>query len=188
MVVSMRPLTPTQTIRATRICAKYPARPRRADPLRRPGRDRHPRSGAARLRRPGRDPARRAAGVLGVRRHAAGGADASETALRHHAQAGAHVPHRPARPGPGNVVRLSLVALFCRGCAFGFWHFEEWLAIRPRVVLGCHAHGSAWACEEFNGNPVAGTQVCRSTCPRKAVGMAPEIANIERHMLAANPW
>ena len=74
MVVSMRPLTPAQAVKATQDLFAIPASPRRAGPLRRPGRDRHSRHHQARLRRPGEDQAGRDAGLLGLRRHAAGGA------------------------------------------------------------------------------------------------------------------
>ena len=73
LVVSMRPMTPRQAIRATQITSRYSAGPRRAGARRRPGRDRDRRPRRARLRRPGRDPRRRGAGVLGLRRDAAGG-------------------------------------------------------------------------------------------------------------------
>ena len=73
LVVSMRPMTPPQAIRATQVTSRYAPGPRRAGPRRRAGRDRHRRHRRARLRRPGRDPRRRAAGVLGLRRDAPGG-------------------------------------------------------------------------------------------------------------------
>ena len=74
LVVSMRPLTPDQTATATAICARSPlahgAPVHAGDPAR---------IGIADVARPDYgdavdDPARRAAGVLGVRRHPAGGA------------------------------------------------------------------------------------------------------------------
>ena len=73
LVVSMRPMTPAQAIRATQITSRYAPVHGAPGPRRRAGRDRHRRPRRARLRRPGRDPRRRAAGVLGLRRDAAGG-------------------------------------------------------------------------------------------------------------------
>ena len=74
MVVSMRPMTPAQAATATRICAGFPRRTaRRSTSATR--RSQHPRSESAGLRRSGGDATRRNAGVLGVRRDAAGGGD-----------------------------------------------------------------------------------------------------------------
>ena len=73
LVVSMRPMTPEQAIRATQITSRYG--PVHGAPVHigEPERDRDRGPRRARLRRPGRDPRRRAAGVLGLRRDAPGG-------------------------------------------------------------------------------------------------------------------
>ena len=103
LVVSMRPLTPAQAVDGDAHLRALPARARRADPLRRPGRHRHPRPRPAGLRRRGGDSARRGAGLLGVRRDAAGGGDGGEAAAAADAQARAHVPDRPDRRRPRRV-------------------------------------------------------------------------------------
>ena len=72
LVVSMRPMTPGAGDPRHPDHLPLRPRPRRAGPRRRPGRDRDRRPRRPRLRRPGGGPRRRAAGVLGVRRDAAG--------------------------------------------------------------------------------------------------------------------
>ena len=62
------------------VCARFPRAHGTPDPLRRPGGDRHPRPRPAGLRRSGGDSAGRDAGVLGVRRDAAGGGDGGPAA------------------------------------------------------------------------------------------------------------
>ena len=73
LVVSMRPMTPPQAIRATQVTSRYAPGPRRAGPRRRAGRDRHRRPRRARLRRPVEVRDGELPGVLGLRRDAAGG-------------------------------------------------------------------------------------------------------------------
>ena len=73
LVVSMRPMTPAQAIRATQITSRYApvhGAPVHVGSPEAIGVERPRRAG---LRRRGRGPRRRAAGVLGVRRDAAGG-------------------------------------------------------------------------------------------------------------------
>jgi len=64
MVVSMRPLTPADAIRAIQVTSRYPADARRVGPFRRSRRDRHRRPEAPGLRRAAGPRAR----VLSLRR------------------------------------------------------------------------------------------------------------------------
>ena len=88
LVVSMRPMTPAQAVtgrahlpRAFRVPTATPIH------FGDPDSHRHPRPRPARLRRPGGDPPGRGAGLLGVRRHAAGGGHAGPAAAAADAQA-----------------------------------------------------------------------------------------------------
>ena len=75
MVVSMRPMAPAQAVAAVRSLHALPAVARHAHPLRRSGGDWHPRSHSTGFRRSGGAASWGDAGVLGVRRDAAGGGD-----------------------------------------------------------------------------------------------------------------
>src|SRR3990167_2108791 len=77
-----------------------PRRPRRARPHRRSGRHRHRGRRPARLGGPAGVPPGRRAGVLGVRRDAAGRGARVEAAVHAHAQPGAHVHHGSAQLRP----------------------------------------------------------------------------------------
>ena len=114
LVVSMRPMTPQQAIRATEITSRYTAvhgaPVHIGDPealgiadARQPA-----------VRRPGRDPRRRGAGVLGLRRHAAGRRRRQPPGADDHPRPRAHVRHRrprrtmSSRPRPGHVTHMLL--------------------------------------------------------------------------------
>ena len=73
LVVSMRPMTPQQAIRATQITSRYPSAHGAPVHVGDPAALGITSLDAPALRRPGRDPRRRGAGVLGLRRHAPGG-------------------------------------------------------------------------------------------------------------------
>ena len=94
LVVSMRPMTPEQAIRATQITSRYRPVHGAPGPHRRSRRDRDRRPRRARLRRPGRDPRRRAPGVLGLRRDAPGGRGRLAAGADDHPRARPHVRDR----------------------------------------------------------------------------------------------
>ena len=105
LVVSMRPLTPEDAVKATRICSRFPrahgAPVHFGDPAAIGIRDiAKPDFGDAVEIRPGGG-----ASLLGLRRHAAGGGDAGKAAVRDHAQAGAYVFDGLAGCGSGWGVR-----------------------------------------------------------------------------------
>ena len=91
MVVSMRPVPHDKVVRAVQVTSRFPAVPRRAGARRRPRRDRHPRRVQPGHGGAGRDQGGRGAGVLGVRRHSAGGGHEVPPAVHDHARAGVHV-------------------------------------------------------------------------------------------------
>ena len=87
LVVSMRPFTPADAIRAIVITSRYPRRARRAGAHRPAGPDRHRRPRPSVGGRRGRGARGRTAAILGLRRHAAvGGAPGAPEPL-HHARA-----------------------------------------------------------------------------------------------------
>ena len=96
LVVSMRPMTPPQALRAAEITARYPdvhGAPVHAGDPAELGID-GPRR--ARLRRPGRAPRRRDPGLLGLRRDAPGRRGRQPPGADDHPRPGPHVRHRPA--------------------------------------------------------------------------------------------
>ena len=93
LVVSMRPMTPQQAIRATQITSRYPAVHGAPVHVGDPSVLGHCVVGVTAVRRPGRDPRRRGAGLLGLRRHAPGGRRREPAGADDHARAGAHVRH-----------------------------------------------------------------------------------------------
>ena len=104
LVVSMRPMTPEQAIRATQITSRYGPVHGAPGPHRLAGGDRDRGHRRARLRRPGGDPRRRAAGVLGLRRDAPGGRGRLEAGADDHPRPGPHVRDRPARRDDGDAL------------------------------------------------------------------------------------
>ena len=104
LVVSMRPMTPEQAIRATQITSRYTpvhgAPVHVGDPAA---------IGIADLGAPdygdaGRGPRRRAAGVLGLRRDAPGGRGRLAAGADDHPRPGPHVRHRRARRDDGDAL------------------------------------------------------------------------------------
>ena len=104
LVVSMRPLTPEQAVKATRICSRFPAAHGAPVHLGDPSaigirNIAKPDFGDAVEIREGELPVFWACGVTPQ-----AALDAGEAAVRDHAQARAHVPDRLARCGPGRGV------------------------------------------------------------------------------------
>ena len=106
LVVSMRPMTPEQAIRATQITSRYGPVHGAPGPHRLARGDRDRGHRRARLRRPGGDPRRRAAGVLGLRRDAPGGRRRDQARADDHPRPRPHVRDRPARRDDGDALKL----------------------------------------------------------------------------------
>ena len=97
LVVSMRPLTPGDAIRAMQITSRFPSVHGAPVHIGLPEAIGIEDIGEAGLRRRGADRRRRIAGVLGLRRHAAGGDRGGEAGVLHHPRAGLDADHRPAQ-------------------------------------------------------------------------------------------
>ena len=114
MVVSMRPIPSAQLVQGgdgERALSRTPTARRCTSAIRPPSASRTSRKpdwGDAAALRPGRR-----AGVLGVRRDAAGGGAGQQAAVHDHAQPGAHVHHRPAELLAGGALRAPS-AIFSR--------------------------------------------------------------------------
>ena len=105
LVVTMRPVPSSQVVRAVQVTSRFPGRTRGAGAHRRPGRTWHKRPLEAPFRRPRDRQARRGAGLLGLRRHSAGGRDALPARIDDHPYPGADVRHHPEGRAAGGTVR-----------------------------------------------------------------------------------
>ena len=93
LVVSMRPMTPQQAIRATQITSRYAAVHGAPVHVGDPTTLGIASLAVAAVRRRGRDPRRRGPGVLGLRRHAPGRRRGEPPGADDHPRPGAHVRH-----------------------------------------------------------------------------------------------